>query len=202
MRFQKFRFWKICENVHANLTLLRKLIFFFTSLHILSQIEPVLVTFKNSCPTLSSSKLELGWQRPAYVEISILFVIDRCEYVRRLIRVEGSILNLVPIAQKLDVPEEAINEAIRTWKNDEEQLKTILQQWSKEQDDDCKEEPAVLRNTLQGLNPEGWSQYQLPNLDIALHYFAVTLFIGFFSRNLIPRQTHMLYTNGPLVDQN
>ncbi len=73
----------------------------------------------------------------------------------RQLKVEGSILNLVPIAQKLDIPEEAINEAIRTWKNDEEQLKVILQHWSKTQDDGCKEDPALLRNTLQGLNPEG-----------------------------------------------
>lgn len=64
-------------------------------------------------------------------------------------------MNVVPIAKKLDVPEEAINEAIETWKDDEEQLKIILQHWSKQQNDGCKEDPAVLRNTLQGLNPEG-----------------------------------------------
>ena len=85
------------------------------------------------------------------------FVVDRCGYVRRLLRVEGSILNLVPMAQKLDVSEEAINEAIKTWRDDEEQLKVILQHvhWSKEENNGCKGDPAVLRNALQGLNPEG-----------------------------------------------
>lgn len=75
--------------------------------------------------------------------------------MRRLLRVDESILNLKPVAKKLEVPEEAINEAIKAWKKDEEQLKIILQHWSKVQDDRHKEDPAVLRNSLQGLNPEG-----------------------------------------------
>lgn len=84
-----------------------------------------------------------------------MFVTDSCEYVRRLLRVDESILNLKPVAKKLEVPEEAINEAIKAWKKDEEQLKIILQHWSEIQDDRRKEDPAVLRNSLQGLNPEG-----------------------------------------------
>lgn len=84
------------------------------------------------------------------------FVTDTCEYVRRLLRVEGSILNLVPIARKLEVPEEGMNEAINSWQNDEEQLKLILQNWAKRQEEErCKDDPAMLRNTLQGLNSEG-----------------------------------------------
>lgn len=75
--------------------------------------------------------------------------------MKRLLRVEGSILNLKPIAKQLGVPKEAIDEAIETWKNDEEQLKTILQHWSKEQEDSCKEDPAVLKNSLRGLEQEG-----------------------------------------------
>ncbi len=82
-------------------------------------------------------------------------ITDSCEYVLRLLRAEGSILNLVPIAQKLKVPVEAINESIKAWKDDEEQLKIIFQHWSKEQDDRSKEDPAVLRNSLQGIKPEG-----------------------------------------------
>ena len=84
-----------------------------------------------------------------------VFVTDTCEYVRRLLRVEGSILNLVPIARKLEVPVEAVNEAIKSWHNDEEQLKIILQHWSKGQEERCKDDPAMLRNTLQGLNSKG-----------------------------------------------
>lgn len=83
------------------------------------------------------------------------FVSDTCEYVRRLLRVEGSILNLVPIARKLEVPEEAMNEVIKSWQNDEEQLKIILQYWSKGQEERCMDNPSMLRNTLQGLNSEG-----------------------------------------------
>ena len=75
--------------------------------------------------------------------------------MRRLLGLEGSIFNIVPIAKKLDVPEEGINEAIKTWEDDEEQLKIILQHWSKEQNDGCREDPAVLRNTFQGLDTEG-----------------------------------------------
>lgn len=84
-----------------------------------------------------------------------VFVTDTGEYVRRLLRLEGSILNLVPIARKLEVPEEAVTEAIKSWQKDEEQLKIILQHWSKGQEERCKEDPAMLRNTLQGLNSKG-----------------------------------------------
>ena len=84
-----------------------------------------------------------------------VFVTDTCEYVRRLLRVEGSILNLVPIAQKLEVPEEAVNEAIKSWQKDEEQLKTILKHWSTGQEERCQDDPSMLRTTLQELNSKG-----------------------------------------------
>lgn len=73
--------------------------------------------------------------------------------MRRLLRVEGSILNLVPISQKLDVPEGVINEMVKSWQNEDEQLKVIDQHCSKGEDN--KEDPAVLRETLQVLSPEG-----------------------------------------------
>lgn len=82
------------------------------------------------------------------------FVTDTCEYVRQLLRVEGSILNLVPIARKLEVPQEATDDAIKSWQKDEEQLKMILRWW-KGQDDCDNKDPAMLRNALQGLNSEG-----------------------------------------------
>ena len=84
-----------------------------------------------------------------------VFVTDTCEYVRRLLRVEGSILNLVPIAQKLEVPEEAVNEAIKSWQKDEEQLKIILKHWSTGQEEHCKDDPTMLRTTLEELNSKG-----------------------------------------------
>ena len=84
-----------------------------------------------------------------------VFVTDACEYVRRLLKVEGPILNLVPIARKLEVPEEAVNEAIRSWQKDEEQLKIILKYWSTGQEERCKEDPTMLRKTLQEINSRG-----------------------------------------------
>lgn len=84
-----------------------------------------------------------------------VFVTDTCEYVRRLLRVEGSIFNLVPIARKLKIPEEIVKEAINSWQKDEEQLKIILQHWSMGQEERCYADPAMLRNILQGLNSKG-----------------------------------------------
>ena len=86
------------------------------------------------------------------MEVSIT---DTCEHVRRLLRVEESILNLVPVARKLEVPEEVMNEVMKSWQNDEEQLKVILLHWSKGQEEDDKDSPAVLRNTFQGLDSKG-----------------------------------------------
>lgn len=83
----------------------------------------------------------------------MFFVADTCEYVRRLLKVEGSILNLVPFARELGVQKE---EVIKAWENDDEQLKIILQRWSeRQQEERCKDDPAMLRNTIQGLNSEG-----------------------------------------------
>lgn len=86
------------------------------------------------------------------MEVSIT---DTCEHVRRLLRVEESILSLVPVARKLEVPGEVMNEVMKSWQNDEEQLKVILQHWSKGQEEDDKDSPAVLRNTFQGLDSKG-----------------------------------------------
>ena len=84
-----------------------------------------------------------------------VLITDTCEYVKRLLRVEGPILNLVPIARKLKVPEEAVNEATKSWQKDEEQLKIILKHWSTGQEECYKDDPAMLRYTLQELSSEG-----------------------------------------------
>ena len=76
--------------------------------------------------------------------------------MKQLLRVKGKVLNLVPIAQKLGAPEDVISEVTTLWKNDEEQLKVILQCWSTEQDNG--DDPTLLRTTLQRLNPEGLSR--------------------------------------------
>jgi len=70
-----------------------------------------------------------------------------------MLKVEGSILNLVPFARELGVQKE---EVIKAWQNDDEQLKIILQHWSEQQQEEhCKGDPALLRNTIQGLNSKG-----------------------------------------------
>lgn len=74
--------------------------------------------------------------------------------MRRLLRIEGSILNLLPITQKLELPNEVVHEAIQCWLDDDEQLKTILQHWSMEQDDRENDELVTLRDALQEFNPE------------------------------------------------
>ena len=73
--------------------------------------------------------------------------------MRELLKVGGVISNLVPFARELGVEKE---EVIKVWQNDEEQLRTILQQWLKRQEEECcMNDPAILRNTIQGLNSEG-----------------------------------------------
>ncbi|KAL9951532.1 hypothetical protein ACROYT_G044208 [Oculina patagonica] len=66
------------------------------------------------------------------------------------------ILNTLPVAQKLEVPQEALTEVIKSWQKDEEQLKIILEHWSNREDDRDMDDPAVLRNTLQELSPEDY----------------------------------------------
>ena len=40
----------------------------------------------------------------------------------------GDIFNTVPIARVLEMPEELINQVVMSWRGEDEQLKTILQQ--------------------------------------------------------------------------
>ena len=78
-------------------------------------------------------------------------------YVKRLLGIElGASINIKPIAQKLEVPEETQNEIIQNfWHKDEEQLESVLQHWMNENGN--SENPAALRSALEGLNREGTS---------------------------------------------
>lgn len=87
--------------------------------------------------------------------VLVTCITDRCRYVKQLLGVERTILNLVPVAKKLEVSQEELNEVIKIWQEDEEQLKITLQHWSKGKDDCDMDDPAMLRNTLQELNPHG-----------------------------------------------
>lgn len=73
--------------------------------------------------------------------------------MRELLKVEGVIVNLVPFARELGVEKEKV---IKVWQNDEDQLKIILLHWLKRQEEECcVDDPAILRNTFQGLDSEG-----------------------------------------------
>lgn len=82
-----------------------------------------------------------------------IFVTDTYEYVRKLLKVGEGISDLLPFAQVLGVEKE---EVIKVWQNDGEQLRIILHRWLKQQKEKCcVDDPAILRNTIQGLNSEG-----------------------------------------------
>lgn len=81
------------------------------------------------------------------------FITDLCGYVKRLLRVEGAIFNLKPIAQKIGTPEEETSEIMRIWKNEDDQLKALLQPWDKERSQ--LEDLDKLRKGLENLKEEG-----------------------------------------------
>lgn len=81
------------------------------------------------------------------------FITGLSGYVKRLLRVEGAIFNLKPIAQKIGTPEEETSEIMKIWKNEDDQLKALLQPWSKESSQ--LEDLDKLRKGLENLKKEG-----------------------------------------------
>ena len=81
------------------------------------------------------------------------FITDLCGYVKRLLRVEGAIFNLKPFAQKIGTPEKKASQAMRVWKNEDDQLKALLQPWTRESGH--PEDLDTLRKHLQNLKEEG-----------------------------------------------
>ena len=80
-------------------------------------------------------------------------VTDLHGYVRGLLDVDGAICNLMPIAQFLEMPEESMDQVMKSWKNEDQQLEMILKHWFKEKDK--VEALAALRSNLEGLKEEG-----------------------------------------------
>ena len=70
-------------------------------------------------------------------------------YVRRLLRVEGAIFNLIPIAEKLGTPKESTSQVVECWKDEDSQLKILLEPWLKE--NGVTEDLANLRKGLEDL---------------------------------------------------
>lgn len=67
--------------------------------------------------------------------------------------VDGAIFNVIPIAQLLGLPEEPINQIVKTHKDEDEDLERILQHWSKRRD--LIDDLAVLRKSLGSLKQKG-----------------------------------------------
>ena len=76
------------------------------------------------------------------------FITDLCGYVKRLLRVEGAIFNLKPIAQKIGA-----HEVIKSWNDEDDQLKELLQPWDKESGQ--PEDLDKLRKLIENLKGEG-----------------------------------------------
>ena len=76
---------------------------------------------------------------------------DLCGYVRNLLKVHGDIFNTVPVARLLKLPDELINQVMMSWRDEDEQLKMMLQQRLGE--NYTAEDLTSLRNEL-----ESWSK--------------------------------------------
>ena len=69
--------------------------------------------------------------------------------MRGLLGVEEAIFNVIPVAQELDIPTEAMDQVVKSCNDDDQQLEVILNHWSKEKD--VPESLAALRKTLEGI---------------------------------------------------
>ncbi len=92
------------------------------------------------------------------IDLHLHLFTDLRGYVKRLLGVEGAIFNLKPIAQQIGTPEEATNQVMKSWRNEDDQLELLLQPWLKETDETKGFDD--LRMGLQELKEEG----QLPLL--------------------------------------
>ena len=73
--------------------------------------------------------------------------------MRSVLGVEGAIFNPLPIAQLLKTPKELMDQIIKSWRDEDEQLDIILHHWLKA--NDVVEDLTALGKVLEGLNQEG-----------------------------------------------
>ena len=83
----------------------------------------------------------------------VIFFTDLCNYVRKLLGMEGNIFNVVTIARLLEMPEELMHQVTSSWEDDCEQLNLSLQHWSEKSAG--VENLSSLRKCLEGINQEG-----------------------------------------------
>ena len=72
--------------------------------------------------------------------------------MRSLLRVEGAIFNVTPLAKLLEMPEESMNHLTKSQKDENEQLEMILLRWSQKKN---TVDLASLRKDLESLKQEG-----------------------------------------------
>lgn len=84
--------------------------------------------------------------------------------VRGSLGVQGVIFNVKPIARRLLVPEQTLNEIEKFWNDENKQLEIVLEEWKKTTDDHN------LSEILHSLEHEGMLYFLLVNIFyISLH---------------------------------
>lgn len=66
-----------------------------------------------------------------------------------LMGAKGEICNFLPIARKLKMPKSLIDQVLKSWKNDDQQLELMLQYWLKE--NEVLDDHQALRKDLEDL---------------------------------------------------
>ena len=73
--------------------------------------------------------------------------------MRSVLGVKGAIFNPLPIARLFKTPEEVMDQIVKSWKDEDEQLEIILQHRLKA--NDVVEDLTALGKVLEGLNQGG-----------------------------------------------
>ncbi|KAJ7370039.1 hypothetical protein OS493_034480 [Desmophyllum pertusum] len=89
---------------------------------------------------------------------------DQRGYVRCLLRVEGAVYNVIPIAEKLGTPEGLMTQITNSWKDENEQLEIVLQPWLKKNGE--TKDPDSLRKGLEDLKEEDYKVTQRGQMHI------------------------------------
>ena len=83
------------------------------------------------------------------LEFIIFIVTDLNGYVMELMGAKGEICNFLPIARKLKMPKSLIDQVLKSWKNEDQQLELMLQYWLKE--NEVLDDHQALRKDLEDL---------------------------------------------------
>ena len=115
-------------------------------------------SLKNYCGTmwiliLFQTNAVISSFRFQEILINIVSIADLRGHIRRLLKVEGTTLNHLPIARSLGMTDQQCNQVLLCWESEDNQMEEILVHWQKEQDNN--ENPFSLRDQLKELKYEG-----------------------------------------------